>query len=133
MAFEVKKINPLDLNPNTGVGVELNYASPGVFTTTYTTAEATKNNLINYLLTGQGERYLNPTFGLGLQSFIFEQLNANTEVAIEQIIQTQIQELFPAIQVDTLTITQEQDTGQLNINLTFTIGQEADSINITIG
>lgn len=116
MAFEVKKINPLDLNPNTGVGVELNYASPGVFNTTYTTAQAVKNNLINYLLTGQGERYLNPSFGLGLQSFIFEQLNSNTEVAIEQIIQTQIQELFPAVTVDTLTITQEQDTGQLNIN-----------------
>lgn len=133
MAFEVKKINPLDLNPNIGVGVELNYTSPGVFTTTYTTAQAVKNNLINYLLTGQGERYLNPTFGLGLQSFIFEQLNSNTEVAIEQVIQTQIQELFPAVTVDTLTITQEQETGQLNINLTFTIGQEADSINITIG
>ena len=133
MASEVNKINPLDLNPYTGVGVELNYASPGVFNTTYTTAQAVKNNLINYLLTGQGERYLNPSFGLGLQSFIFEQLNSNTEVAIEQIIQTQIQELFPAVTVDTLTITQEQDTGQLNINLTFTIGQEADSINITIG
>lgn len=133
MAFEVKKINPLDLNPNTGVGVGLNYTAPGVFTTTYTTAEAVKNNLINYLLTGQGERYLNPTFGLGLQGFIFEQLNNNTETSIEQLLQTQIRELFPTIQIENLKIVQIQDTNQINISLTFTIGQEVDTVDITIG
>lgn len=133
MAYQIGKINPLDIDPNTGVGVDLNFQSPGVFKTTYTTAQATKNNLINYLLTERGERYMNPTFGLGLQKYVFEQLNSTTEAAIEEDIQTQIQELFPTVVIDSLTLTQDPDTNQIGINLTFSIAGESDTIDITIG
>ena len=133
MAYQIGKINTLDIDPNTGVGVDLNFQSPGVFKTTYTTAQATKNNLINYLLTERGERYMNPTFGLGLQKYVFEQLNSTTEAAIEEDIQTQIQELFPTVVIDTLTLTQDPDTNQIGINLTFSIAGESDTIDITIG
>ena len=133
MAYQIGKINPLDIDPNTGVGVDLNFQSPGVFKTTYTTAQATKNNLINYLLTERGERYMNPTFGLGLQKYVFEQLNSTTEAAIEEDIQTQIQELFPTVVIDSLTLTQDPDTNQIGINLTFSVVGESDTIDITIG
>lgn len=133
MAYEIKKINPLDIDPNTGVGVGLNFQSPGVFTTTYTTAQATKNNLLNYLLTGQGERFLNPTFGFGLQSYIFEQLNNNTAASIEQDIQTSIQELFPTVTVENLTVTQYPDSNQITIKLSFSIAGASDDIEITVG
>lgn len=133
MAFEIGKINPLDLNPNTGIGVDLNFQSPGVFTTTYTTTQAVKNNLINYLLTEQGERYMNPTFGLGLQKYIFEQLNDKTVTSIEEDIQTQIQELFPTVTITSLTVSQDPDTNQIGISLGFSVAGESDTINITIG
>lgn len=133
MAFRINSINPLDINPSTGVGVSLNYATGGVFQTTYTTAEATKNNLINFLLTGQGVRYLNPTFGFGLQSYIFEQLNDTTVEGLEEDIQTAIAELFPTVTIDTLVINLLQDSNQLDITLTFTIAGQEDTINITLG
>ena len=133
MAYEIRKINPLDIDPNTGVGVGLNFQSPGVFTTTYTTTQATKNNLVNYLLTGQGERFLNPTFGFSLQSYIFEQLNNNTADSIEQDIQTSIQELFPTVRINSLTVTQNPDTYQVSIKLNYSIAEETDTIDITVG
>ena len=133
MAFRINTVNPLDINPSTGVGVSLNYASAGVFETTYTTAQATKNNLLNFLLTGQGVRYLNTTFGFGLQSYIFEQLNESTVNALEQDIQTAITQLFPTVTVNNLTINLLQDSNQLDIKLTFTIAGQEDTLNITLG
>ena len=133
MAFPIRTVNPLDINPSTGVGVSLNYATEGVFDTTYTTFQATKNNLLNFLLTGQGQRYLNPTFGFGLQSYLFEQLNNETSAALEDDIQSAIGELFPTVTVEELTINLLQNTNQLDITLTFSIGSESDTVNITLG
>jgi len=133
MAFRINTINPLDIDPSTGVGVSLRYASEGVFETTYTTAQATKNNLINFILTGQGTRYLNPTFGFGIQSYLFEQLNNETVEGLEEDIQTAIAELFPTVTVDNLTVNLLQDTNQLDVKLTFSIAGEQDNIDITLG
>ena len=63
MAFGAKRIYPIDTRPGIGVGVAIPFNAPGVFRTTYTTREATKSNLINFFLTNQPERYLNPTLG----------------------------------------------------------------------
>ena len=50
MAFNVQQINPLDQQPSVGVGVGLPFSSNGVFNTTFTTQDALKSNLINYLI-----------------------------------------------------------------------------------
>ena len=84
MAFNAQTINPINLNPNIGVGINIpfNNAGPGnalfyttgstvtvvnngVFTLNYNTRDAIKNNLINYFLTNPGELPLNPNFGAG--------------------------------------------------------------------
>lgn len=136
MTLQTRKINPLDINPNIGVGVGLDFQNQGVFTTTYTTQQATKNNIINFLLTGQGERYLNPSFGLGLQQSIFEQLTDTTGVNIEQYIQTSIKNLFPTVTIQNLTVTQTPDTNQLNIQMSYSTGPTStgttDTLEITI-
>ena len=46
MAFEIKKINPLDLTPSKGVGVSLPFSGNAVFNTTFETKDAIKSNLI---------------------------------------------------------------------------------------
>ena len=56
MAFEIKKIDPRDLQPRVAIGVKLPFSGKAVFNSTFTSAEAIKNNLINYFLTGKGER-----------------------------------------------------------------------------
>jgi len=54
MAFDAKKIFPIDKKPSVAVGVGIPFAAPAVFTSTYTTQQAIKNNLINFFLTGTG-------------------------------------------------------------------------------
>ena len=74
MAYGLKQISSLDLRPSTGIGVKVPFSSTSVFTTVYTTKEQTKYNIINFLLTDKRERPLNPTFGAGLRSKLFENL-----------------------------------------------------------
>jgi len=84
MAFGAKKIFPIDTKPGTGVGIGLPFNAPAVFKTTYTTKESVKYNLINFFLTNQPERYLNPTFGGNLRAFIFQQISeGNVDSYIE--------------------------------------------------
>ena len=87
MAFGAKKIFPLDTKPSVGVGVALPFNAPGVFRTTYTTQESIKYNLINFFLTNQPERYLNPTFGGNLRKFVFEQITTGNLGLLKQDIQ----------------------------------------------
>jgi len=77
MAFGAKKIFPVDFKPGTAVGVALPFNGNAVFKSTYTTKDAIKYNLINFFLTNQPERYLNPLFGGNLRRFIFEQITTN--------------------------------------------------------
>ena len=65
MAINPTNINVGNLNPNTGLGVSLNFQNPGIFNTTYSTQESIKANLINYMLTNPGEIPGNPIFGGG--------------------------------------------------------------------
>ena len=53
MAFEAKKINPLDLQPRKAIGVSLPFTGLGVFNSTFATKDAIKNNLINFFLTNK--------------------------------------------------------------------------------
>ncbi len=83
MAFGAQKIFPIDIKARYAVGVNLPFSSPSVFTSNYLTKDAIKNNLINFFLTEPGERYLNPNFGSGLRSFVFEQITEDNMNLIE--------------------------------------------------
>lgn len=98
MAFGAKRIYPIDLNARKAVGVSLPFNANSVFKPTYTTKDAIRNNLINLLLTGQGERIFNPNLGAGLQQFIFQQSNQNSILEIQNYIETVIIKYFPNIQ-----------------------------------
>lgn len=113
MAFEVKKIHPLDLQPRKAVGVSLPFSAKDVFTPTYTTQEATKVNLINYILTGTGERYLNPDFGIDLRSLLFEQMVEDKIEEIEYKIRQGIALWFPNVVINKIEITSDTSTGIL--------------------
>lgn len=99
MAFEVQKINPLDLQPRKAVGISLPFSGQAVFNSNYTTKDAIKNNLINYFLTAKGERFLNVNFGNSLQNLLFEQLTEDMLPAIDAAVREDLRIYFPTIQV----------------------------------
>ena len=121
MAFGAQKIFPIDTKPGTAVGVSLNFNNPGVFQSTYLTKDAIKNNLINYFLTNNTERYLNPNFGGNLRKYLFEQINSNTTDFLKEDIQTQINLYFPNVIVVSLDVVEYTDTNQIVITLKYTI------------
>lgn len=133
MAFGAKKIFPVDLKPGTAVGVALPFNAPAVFRSTYTTKEAIKYNLINFFLTNQPERYLNPTFGASLRAFIFQQITNGNLEGLKQNIQNQLSTFFPNVNVASLNIDSVNDLNQVNIELTYNVIDTgiSDNINIT--
>jgi len=110
MAFNVKRIDPLDLQPRKAIGVSLPFSGRGVFKSTYTSKDATKNNLINLLLTGKGERYLNPFLGTGLRSYLFENITEDTLRRAKADITNTINVYDPRIEILELQITSEPNT-----------------------
>ena len=77
-----------------------------------------KYNLINFFLTNQPERYLNPTFGGNLRAFIFQQIAENNVSALKQDIQSQLNLYFPNVAVANLSIDSIPDSNQINVSLT---------------
>jgi phage baseplate assembly protein W len=132
MAFGAQKIFPIDTKPGTAVGVSIPFNAPGVFYPTYTTQEAIKNNLIDFFLTEPGERYLNPTYGGGLRSFIFEQISSNTLETLQEDIQSKISRQFPSVQVSNLEILQDPDYNTITAVIKYNIVDTAISDEIQI-
>ena len=134
MAYNLRKISPIDFKPSTGVGVKLPFAAENVFSTVYTTKEQLKYNIINYMLTDLGERPMNPNFGMGLRSRLFESITQSTLDDIKQSIQTQIENMFPVVQIQRLDVIGEPGYSSINIQFSYTIktSKEVDSILLKI-
>lgn len=134
MAYGLKQISPLDLKPSTGIGVKLPFMSPSVFTTVYTTKEQLKYNIINYMLTDLGERPMNPNFGMGLRSRLFESITAITAEELKQSIQTQIEANFPTVQIQQLDIVGKPDINSIIIQFSYFVktSKETDSVLLKI-
>jgi phage baseplate assembly protein W len=132
MAFNPQQINPIDLNPNVAVGVNLPFSGPAVFVSNFLTAQAVKNNLINYFLTNPGEIPLNPTFGGGLRAFIFEQIAEGTLAGLEQTINSNIQNVFPNVIVDSIDILRNDDNNEVIIKLKYSIANSNVNDNLTL-
>jgi phage baseplate assembly protein W len=131
MPFNPQQINVVDLNPNVAVGVNLPFSGPGVFNSTFTTAQALKNNIINYFLTNPGEIPLNPTFGGGLRNFIFEQIAEGTLNGLKENVKSKLEVYFPSVTIDSLDVLREDEQNTLTIQLKYSIAGSNISDNIT--
>jgi phage baseplate assembly protein W len=121
MAFGAKTIFPLDSKPGIAIGVGLPFNAPGVFKSTYLTKDAIKTNLINFFLTNQNERYLNPNFGGNLRAFIFEQITNGNLESLKEDIQTQLGLYFPNVIISSLDISSSQDTNEIIVDFKYNI------------
>lgn len=121
MAFGAKKIFPIDTKPGTAVGVAIPFNAPNTFFSTYTTQDAIRNNLINFFLTNQTERYLNVDFGANLRQFLFEQINSDNINNLKESIQQLINLYFPNIRVDKLDVLENPDSNEITVQLYYSI------------
>jgi phage baseplate assembly protein W len=133
MAYNAQKISPINFSPSVGVGVSLPLNGKSVFKSTFTTREAVKNNLINWFLTNNGERPLNPGFGGNLRRFIFEQINQGNLEFLQEDLQSQISTFFPSIVISNLDVLSYPDSNQIEVQILYSIKgtNSTDEINIT--
>ena len=133
MAYNARKIAPIDFKPSTGVGISIPFSGEVIFNTTFTTQEAIKSNLINWFLTNQGERPLNPEFGGNLRRFIFQQLADDTLDFLKEDIQNQLGTFFPSIIIESLEVLGREDQQIIDVVLKYKIQNTGitDTLNIT--
>ena len=133
MAFNARKISPIDFKPSTAVGIALPFSEPDVFKSTFTTSEALKTNLINWFLTNKGERNLNPDFGGNLRQYIFQQITEDNLDFLKEDVQNQLGQYFPSVTIVSLDVLGQEDNMIITVNLKYRVVNTgiSDEINIT--
>ncbi len=125
---------PIDLTPSVAVGYGFPLDGPAVFLPTFTTREQTKANLLNYLLTNKGERVFNPLFGGDLRNLLFEGIIETTQQELLLMIQDQIGQFFPTVQIENIEFKNDEDRNTINFILTYQIVNfgVTDTLNIEL-
>jgi phage baseplate assembly protein W len=126
------RVNPLDLQKNIAIGVSLPFNKP--ITSTYTTKDQIKSNLINLLLTGIGERLMNPLFGTELRKFLFEGISEDNVENLKDSLLNSINFFIPDITVIEIIIAPNADYNliDLSINYVLNISNTPDQVKIQL-
>jgi phage baseplate assembly protein W len=129
---QVVRIDPRDLDKNKAIGVSIPFNGGGVFKSTFSTKDQIKSNLINLLLTYKGERVLNPQFGADLPRLLFEPINNDTLVKIENQIVTSVSTYIPEITITNIEITPDTDENTIYVNVIYQLKLSGTTDNIII-
>ena len=121
MAQRIANRFPVDLKPSIAVGVSLPFNVGGVFTSTYTTKEATKSNIINFFLTNKGERPFRPNFGANLRADIFQAATESDYDLLKEKIAFEMGNNFPNINLDSIVIVGSEDLNAITVTISYSI------------
>ena len=132
-----------DQDTRVSVGIDFPFArvpnQDGYFKTTKTTVESIKNNIRLLLQTEQGERVFQPNLGMGLKRFVFEQINENTSIEIENNIVDVFETWLPFVElkdIQTNIDSTNQEQNKIKINITFSIKKSPtslESVEVALG
>jgi len=102
--------------------VGLTKMSGGVFNSTYTTKDQVKANIKNLVLTNPGERYYHPTFGVGVQGLLFENVTKAMIKNLSTKIETQVGLWLPYVTIKDIAIdTSSIDSNEVKIKIDYII------------
>jgi phage baseplate assembly protein W len=110
------------------------------FNTSKTTEEQAVTNYINLLLTKPGERIMHPTYGIGIQLYLFEPNTERIRQNIEFAISSQADYWLPYITNHKIEVRERADLPGLNadpeqaihIVITFSVGNSNANQTITV-
>lgn len=108
-----------------GVVLPIAHGPRGFFNQSYTVLDQIKSNLHMLLRTKKGERRMNPEFGSGLWSVLFENFNDDMEPIIQSTIRADIQRWMSYVNVDEIIIDLDNETNRdknvLGVRVLFTV------------
>lgn len=117
-----------------GILLPVQRGETGYFRQGFTSYEQAKTNLKNLLLTRKGERIMQPEFGTGLHELLFEQMDDDFEVRLQETIETSVGFWLPYINIDEIDIemTDEmKDRNRANMTIKFSVGNDISTQEIT--
>jgi phage baseplate assembly protein W len=126
--YRYNEITGSNKTVNRELGISVQFLQNGVFKSTYTTTEVTKNQLINYILTNPGERFFNPNYGSGIRQYLFENID-NLE-SIEEKLAQGITQNVQNIRVN--AVNAFQDNNSLYITIDYNINNINDNLTLEI-
>lgn len=132
-----------DQDTRVSVGIDFPFGrvpnQDGYFKTTKTTIESVKNNIRLLLKTEKGERLFQPNLGLALRRFLFEQINEDTNILIENEIVDTFEKWLPFVEIQELDVNTQpinSDRNQIKIKVTFNIRRapgSLESVGVVLG
>ena len=132
-----------DQDARVSVGIDFPFGrvpnQDGYFKTTKTTIESVKNNIRLLLKTEKGERLFQPNLGLALRRFLFEQINEDTNILIENEIVDTFEKWLPFVEIQELDVNTQpinSDRNQIKIKVTFNIRRapgSLESVGVVLG
>ena len=132
-----------DQDTRVSVGIDFPFSrvpnQDGYFKTTKTTIESVKNNIRLLLKTEKGERLFQPNLGLALRRFLFEQINEDTNILIENEIVDTFEKWLPFVEIQELDVNTQpinSDRNQIKIKVTFNIRRapgSLESVGVVLG
>lgn len=102
--------------------------SDGYFEQTYDTFSNERIKLISLLNTVEGERLMQPLYGINIHKYLFDK-HFDTDVIKEYLI-NKIHTWIPLVIVESIEILDTNNTNILNIKLTYTVKNNTDVYDI---
>lgn len=104
--IEYKRISPLDLDDSVAIGLSLPFDSTtGIFQQNYTTVDQARDNIVNLIMTMQGERIMQPELGSTLMRRVFDNVDDITVEEIQGELEYIINHWLPYVNINTLEVT----------------------------
>lgn len=117
-----------------GITLPLKRGGNGYFEQAFTSFEQAKSNLKNLLLTKKGERVMQPEFGTGLESLLFEPMDGIFENDLRDTITQTVNYWLPYINIEDIEIEMTdamKDSHIAHMKIQFTVGNQIDLQEIT--
>ena len=111
-----------------GITLPLTFGE-STFEQSFQTKDQVKSNIKNLLLTKRGERILQPQFGSGLQSLLFEPNVDDFESRIENTINQSLEQWLPYVTAEEIEVDSSdtlKDNNRINVSVKFRIGDNTD-------
>ena len=122
------RIYPIDSNKNQAVGLQLPFNLNSIFTLNYTTQNQVKSNLMNFMLTSNGERVYNVDYGAGIRDLVFEPIFDLEELQLA--LEDKIKSEFPQINIIGVTVTSDTDNNIMYITVNYSFNSIQDQLAI---
>lgn len=115
-------LHPIDQNPNKAVGLKypVTADSKNFFGLNYTTIDQVKTNILNFLLTNEGERIMMPPdYGFGANQLLFE-TEEDADIKLNEKLSIKFQKWLPYVILNSSLISPDDYNAQkINIKLSF--------------